>query len=234
MNRILLTATVVVLAAVGVFLHVCYPQTLVPICEEDGLVESLTAVFYLLAAGMFVVANRRFAFRNVWLWGFALLFFLVAGEEISWGQRLFGLQTPAALAAINVQEETTLHNIQGIHGSVRAAALILILGICYAVPLSGRVIAPLGRLYARLRLPVFPLWATGIVTVAILLMAVPRLMFGLIIFELDELGEVFLSVAFLVFGAGVLLPEADPRQTATLSESGGWLGQRPGLAEPDR
>ncbi|MFN8476230.1 MAG: hypothetical protein U0074_00170 [Kouleothrix sp.] len=37
--------------------------------------------------------------------------FLIAGEEISWGQRLFGWQ-PSDLAAINHQGETTVHNIR--------------------------------------------------------------------------------------------------------------------------
>jgi len=37
--------------------------------------------------------------------------FLSAMEEISWGQRLFGWGTPAALEEINFQGETTLHNV---------------------------------------------------------------------------------------------------------------------------
>src|SRR5690349_2145976 len=41
--------------------------------------------------------------------GLALLFFFGAGEEISWGQRIFGIQTPTSLAQVNKQDELNLH-----------------------------------------------------------------------------------------------------------------------------
>ncbi len=47
---------------------------------------------------------------------FAFLLFLVAMEEIAWGQWFFGFETPESLKAINRQEEVTLHNIEGMHG----------------------------------------------------------------------------------------------------------------------
>lgn len=43
--------------------------------------------------------------------GLALLFLFGAGEEISWGQRLFGFQTPEPLSQVNRQEEFNLHNL---------------------------------------------------------------------------------------------------------------------------
>lgn len=43
--------------------------------------------------------------------GLALLFFFGAGEEISWGQRIFGIQTPEYLSDINAQNEITVHNL---------------------------------------------------------------------------------------------------------------------------
>lgn len=39
--------------------------------------------------------------------------FYIAGEEHSWGQHLFGWQTPEGWSAINRQDETNLHNIVG-------------------------------------------------------------------------------------------------------------------------
>ena len=41
----------------------------------------------------------------------ALLFFFGAGEEISWGQRIFGFKTPEPLAQVNKQDELNLHNL---------------------------------------------------------------------------------------------------------------------------
>lgn len=43
--------------------------------------------------------------------GLALLFFFGAGEEISWGQRIFNIQTPEALSEVNEQNEITVHNL---------------------------------------------------------------------------------------------------------------------------
>ena len=48
--------------------------------------------------------------RFVYL-GLALLFLFGAGEEISWGQRLLGFETPAAISEVNRQEEFNLHNL---------------------------------------------------------------------------------------------------------------------------
>ena len=43
----------------------------------------------------------------------ALVLFWIAGEEISWGQRIFDLSTPDALEA-NTQGELNLHNLPGV------------------------------------------------------------------------------------------------------------------------
>ena len=48
----------------------------------------------------------------------------VVGEEVSWGQRLGGWETPGALREANVQEETTLHNVSGVDGVFRVALLL--------------------------------------------------------------------------------------------------------------
>ena len=43
--------------------------------------------------------------------GLAILFLFGAGEEISWGQRILGFQTPETLSEVNRQEEFNLHNL---------------------------------------------------------------------------------------------------------------------------
>lgn len=43
--------------------------------------------------------------------GFVLLYFFGAGEEISWGQRIFHIQEPKAIAGENVQDELNIHNL---------------------------------------------------------------------------------------------------------------------------
>lgn len=41
----------------------------------------------------------------------ALVLLVMIGEELSWGQRIFGWATPDSIAAINKQGETNLHNM---------------------------------------------------------------------------------------------------------------------------
>jgi hypothetical protein len=86
---------------------------------EDHVVEYATSVLYL-GAGWLAVGVARGLWRRDerllgWLWaGFAAALAIVSLEEISWGQRLFGVPTPAVLES-NVQNEMTLHNMPLMH-----------------------------------------------------------------------------------------------------------------------
>jgi len=84
---------------------------------EDGPVE--WSSFVLLFSGSAVVTWTAIRYRgkdNVprlatcGLVVLAVTLFLVAMEEISWGQRVFGFRTPDALTA-NMQDEANLHNL---------------------------------------------------------------------------------------------------------------------------
>ena len=82
---------------------------------EDNLFENLTVAFYLTGAlfctaGLLVPRQRGRSIARYWLLGWALLFLLVAMEEISWGQRMFGIETPGFIASHNGQDEVNLHN----------------------------------------------------------------------------------------------------------------------------
>jgi hypothetical protein len=83
--------------------------------DEDGPAENLQFVFLVAATiGAALVsrarARRGDRFLAVAYAGLALACFFVAGEEISWGQRLFGIETPPVIAEHNIQHEITLHN----------------------------------------------------------------------------------------------------------------------------
>ncbi|MFK7939713.1 MAG: hypothetical protein AB8B82_10055 [Roseovarius sp.] len=84
---------------------------------EDGLVEYGTAVCLLMAS--IILLRNAVSLRGhapklaVGLTFFyAFMFFFGAGEEISWGQRIFGWETSEAMKEINRQDETTIHNIE--------------------------------------------------------------------------------------------------------------------------
>lgn len=84
--------------------------------REDGVIEYATAFFYLVAS----VVSAVLAYRSrhwkarAWMLGIlAVLFLGVSGEEISWGQRIFDIETPEFLEEHNIQKEMNLHNMFG-------------------------------------------------------------------------------------------------------------------------
>jgi hypothetical protein len=77
----------------------------------------------------------------------AVLFF-AAGEEISWGQRIFEVDTPRVLVDGNQQDELNLHNLAGLQHKAVAAQLALAGG---GVLLALRV----PRRWARVGMPFF-------------------------------------------------------------------------------
>lgn len=95
---------------------------------EDGAVEYGTALFLffgsLVLAGYAVNAMRLGSgfVKVASLWFYAAMFFFVAGEEISWGQRIFGIESSEFFKENNYQSETTLHNL--VIGGVHLAELV--------------------------------------------------------------------------------------------------------------
>ena len=104
--------------------------------KEDGIVEWIT-VAGLLAAS--IVCFYRF--RNLWFkrsgWFLFVTFFLglflffSAGEEISWGQRIFGIRTPEYFQQNNAQQETNLHNlvVGGFKMNKLIFSILLVIGL---------------------------------------------------------------------------------------------------------
>ncbi len=95
------------------FLLAADPLAFRALSREDYWVENLTAVWFLLAGLLLFITAlvERIFFRKCFyiIGGMAMVF--VAGEEISWGQRIFGFATPDFLMRLNQQKELTVHNI---------------------------------------------------------------------------------------------------------------------------
>ena len=113
------------------FLIVAAPETFRNLTLEDYWVEYLTAVWFLLAGfllfGTAWLEPSLFR-RGVYiLGGMAMVF--AAGEEISWGQRIFGFATPDFLLPWNYQKEFNVHNIsdRGFDPIYRNGAFLLCL-----------------------------------------------------------------------------------------------------------
>jgi hypothetical protein len=92
--------------------------------REDGAAEDLQVLFFVLAAALcFPVISRLWkAGAKIFALMYAVLalgFFFIIGEELSWGQRIFGWKTSAEMSAINKQNETNLHNIEGVGDKIK-------------------------------------------------------------------------------------------------------------------
>jgi hypothetical protein len=109
--------------------------------QEDEYLEWSSFWAFLLAAAAFV--RRASGFRRTthvfpwFLYGVALFCFIVAMEEISWGQRLFGYRPPAYFLEYNFQQELNFHNV--IETDYRKLALTLVIaGYGILLPLAAR------------------------------------------------------------------------------------------------
>jgi hypothetical protein len=97
---------------------------------EDGISENLQVLFWALALILGLIVMGR-----LWLKGakiFALLYLVlnlgiifIVGEEISWGQRIFGWETSEKMKTINKQQETNLHNIEGVGDKIKWLHVII-------------------------------------------------------------------------------------------------------------
>ena len=137
---------------------------------EDGFVEWISAVVlfaaFCVALHRFVTARHRFDARGkAGLIVVAAICLFGAGEEISWGQRVFDITTPAALAERNAQGELNLHNLtfQWNGRTVKVNRLVFGRGLAIGVVLYLFVLAPLYRRSTRVR-AVVDRWAIPIPT----------------------------------------------------------------------
>ena len=83
--------------------------------REDGVAETFQALCILAASIVAAETARRLFKKQQKILGlglglFSALTFVVFCEEISWGQRIFGWQSPEYFQDANIQKETNLHN----------------------------------------------------------------------------------------------------------------------------
>lgn len=110
---LLFIATLSIVGAVMSYTHADFFRSTYTV--EDGFIEWLTVI--ALTSTMVVCFRRAWLLRQqakplflimTVLFGFAFLF--GAGEEISWGQRLLGVESPQFFKDYNAQGETNFHN----------------------------------------------------------------------------------------------------------------------------
>jgi hypothetical protein len=156
---------VVSIVAYGLILLRQDPRAFAIWIREDGLAEWLTfflllgmSIYSFSVSSNFNQSRETRGARNVWLF-MGALFLFGAMEEISWGQRIFGIQSPEWFLKHNAQLETNIHNL--VLWGVKLNKLIFAkgLGICvvfylFVVPSFYRVNAGMKRLIDRWGIPV--------------------------------------------------------------------------------
>jgi hypothetical protein len=157
--------------------------------DEDGLIENLGAFFLLVTSGFFLTSYFKSSVsdkdtnllrrkKNIVYLLLAVLFFIGFGEEISWGQRMFGWKTPDYFIEINRQDETNFHNIEAFNTTlfysgggrkVDKPVLAVILDVqtwffvfwfsyCLLFPLMSHYSLRFNKFFYEKTIPLPPLW----------------------------------------------------------------------------
>lgn len=107
--------------------------------QEDGVVEWASFLLFLFAGGAAMVEAVRG--RRIGDLLIALFCLFVAGEEISWGQRVFGYVPPDFFLGNNFQQEANLHNFSGTFGRPKwvLAAILAAYGLVLPAAATSRM-----------------------------------------------------------------------------------------------
>jgi hypothetical protein len=146
------------------------------LAAEDGPFEWATAAFLFIGAvvcaGRALKGGKGRIFAIVSALG-ALVLFFGAGEEISWGQRVFGWDSGEFWVENNDQAETNLHNL--VVGDVKINKLLFGVGLTLAfvlyfaaLPVLSAKVAGVARWADAWGVPV-PKWTHGAAFVASLI-----------------------------------------------------------------
>ena len=218
-----------VLSAVFIICYLTNEGLYRHLIKEDSVVEWLTFFFLIGAAflSLFITVGIRAKHHYIhWFFVLFMAFNLLAGlEEISWGQRVFNVETTGVFHEYSDQNEINLHNtFQGIfHIKTKHIALLVLFIYGSVLPglLRNRKLQ-FDNLLAR-QFIVPPMFLRGGFTIAAILM---------LDFQTgneEELGEFFFSICFFIMALwnltllrrGAFLPDnyfPVPKSIPSLSE----------------
>ena len=132
--------------------------------REDGFIEYSTAAMLLCISLLSFSRLIRLWKSTPILWkvgtlGFALIFLFGAGEEVSWGQRIFNWESSDYFVQNNAQQETNLHNMvvgeTKINKLIFSKILVIVLAIYLIIlPILYRKITAFKNLANSFAVPV--------------------------------------------------------------------------------
>lgn len=225
-NLILLHLVFVLPYCLLYFVHYDY---LTIVYLEDGFVEWLS-FFAWFGAGiifllLFIKCLRSCDYlKAFWILVLTAVTLIAAGEEISWGQRILGYETPAAVESVNLQQEMNLHNMKWLDVRVEAGGgrktgvarwltfnrlgALFWLGFLVILPVGCLLSDPFKRVVNRCEIPVVALYISLLAVVNYLMYVLLKNTSFLSVrdlprYALDEYKEA--AVALLFFLAAVYL-----------------------------
>jgi len=146
--------------------------------HEDGIIESLGALYFFIASILFFIlykSSRKgndFGLlktnKNIFYLLLGIAFFFAAGEEISWGQRIFNIHVPKVWEAINIQKEITIHNLIVFQKEFRPLSFfnltslntwftVFSFGFCFFIPLLNKMSIKVSNRLRQIGLPIVPI-----------------------------------------------------------------------------
>lgn len=183
--------------------------TYMDLIAEDSVVQNVSVIFSFLAAGLAALAARDFFRREARTVGY-LYVLLGAGllfmslEEISWGQRIFGVESPEWFLEHNTQQEITVHNL----GPVQAILhkLYIVVGL-YGSLAWFLLVSPSLRSHWLVPFIVPQWWIASYFFPVGAFYAIYDYTsrWGIFIARDQEVAEFLLSLGFLLFVADILI-----------------------------
>ena len=131
------------LAIIFLAIQLLAPELAVNLIRKESWPFYRTGIFIkaglqLIGIIAFIMVARKYAAQRNWLAVItailmAIILFVMAGEELSWGQRIFGWATPDSFASINEQSETNLHNLatQVFQNTLYFGGWLLLIGLAF-------------------------------------------------------------------------------------------------------
>ncbi len=204
--RSLLLSLAAVAAGMALFVWCARaPDAVHSACREDGWFEYGSALAFAGAAIALVAASRvrrggerRGAMRSWFLFA-ALTCVVFAGEELSWGQRLLGFETPAPLRELNEQDELSLHNLHGVQ-RLKYSLLVGAIAALIVATVIGRTVPRLRHWVGRRGIPLLAFGdLVWFATALLFLRHVANWLDLVVRNDAQEIGEFLFALGLLAF-----------------------------------
>lgn len=180
-----------------------FPVTYVRLIAEDNWGEYTTFVAHMTSCCIFayIFFNSKTRTRDLWLALLSIGTFLVAMEEISWGQRILDIPTPTIFKTVNFQREIGFHNIRAISPDDLTYLIVSLGFVAYGfiLPLLASLISPVGKIVRKVNLPLPSLILSPLFLATAYFLKFSGLVKG------EEIGELFMGISIFCLAVELFL-----------------------------